>query len=237
MSCLDLLHSGVSAHAMGYVIAVLLPLSYQGIPNPVGVWWQFRHDATAMPASVLKVATRVGNGIPFVSQAVLAVALWFISNSVSMSAADDLSTGWTTAAAIGMVIGCGWLAVYGAIYRLTQRLPRAIERHQILRRSVFFWIPLSVSSAIVEEVWRRSCLVALASEGSAKALVVMAIACGIGHGLPIGRFVSATVFALLAGELFLSTQTLWATIPAHTVVNLGTVWLVHFMRGRETLSR
>ena len=83
------------------------------------------------------------------------------------------------------------------------------------------------NAPFVEELWRSFCLEALVGQGQAMAVVVTAIACGWGHAQSRGRAISALLFGICAAVLFLWTQSLWATVPAHLIVNVGTLGLLY----------
>jgi Type II CAAX prenyl endopeptidase Rce1-like len=181
-----------------------------------------------MPPEVEKKAVTLGNAMPFMAQIILASVLWLLIRHSGFRFATFglILDGWEKALFWGGLAGLGWLGIYVLLMLLFRPSKEILARHMLLQCSAAFWIPLSLTSAVVEEVWRGFCLVSLAGHGAVEAVAVTAIACGLAHAKPRGRAVSATAFALYAAWLFLSTHSLLATVPAHAIVNIGTLYLI-----------
>lgn len=118
--------------------------------------------------------------------------------------------------------GCYWPGVV--------RTRQELAGHVILQRSQAFWIPLSVSAAVLEEIWRAACLTLL--DGTAAAVATTAIACGAAHSQTRGRTLSAILYAIYSASLFLWMHTVSATIAAHVIVNVGIIYLIHLIHRR-----
>jgi membrane protease YdiL (CAAX protease family) len=182
-------------------------------------------------------AIALGNAIPFIAQILMASILWLLirHSGIRLATLGLSSEEWEKAVLKGVGAGLAWLGIY--VWLLLRFRPgkEVIARHKLLQRSAAFWIPLSLTSAVIEEVWRGFCLVALAGHGDVEAVAITAIACGFAHARPRGRAVSATVFGLYMAWLFLSTRSLLAMVPAHAIVNIGTLYLIrlsHSQLGR-----
>jgi membrane protease YdiL (CAAX protease family) len=171
-------------------------------------------------------------GLPYVGQLVLGVSIWMMFRRTNFPAeAVGLKwDGWQTATAAGVVAGLAWSGFYEWLLRIGRPSKQQLARHLLAQRSRAFWIPLSLSASVLEELWRAFCLVALG--GNVAAIGVTAIACGLAHPQSLGRVASATLFAIYAACLFLWTRSLWATVPAHALVNLGAIVLIHSRSSR-----
>lgn len=172
----------------------------------------------------------IGNAMPFIAQTLLASFLWLLirHSGVRVAMFGLPSDAWRKSILKGCLAGLGWLAIYVGLLLRFQPRKEVIARHKLLQRSAVFWIPLSLTSAVIEEVWRAFCLLELGGRG--EAVAITAIACGFAHARPLGRAVSATTFGLYAAWIFLSTRSLLVTVPAHAIVNIGTIYLIRFAR-------
>lgn len=225
--------SGVGSRTLiGYFAAGLLPLLYLNVPNPIALRWYWSHGKAPMPRTLEEKAVAFGNAIPFIAQFVMASILWLLIRytGIRMAVIGLSSDEWGKAVLKGIGAGLAWLGIYVLLLLCFRPSKEVIARHKLLQRSAAFWIPLSLMSAVIEEVWRGFCLIVLAGHGEFEAVAITAIACGLAHARPRGRAVSATVFGLYAAWLFLSTRSLLATVPAHAVVNMGTIYLIRFAR-------
>ncbi len=181
-----------------------------------------------MPFDIERRARRVGIVIAFLAQGVVAIAVVLAVNRMgwSLTTLGLRPNHWLATTIKGAIAGFAWLALYVCILLLERPQPSQVEA-RILERPLWFWLSSGLSSAIVEEAWRISCLLALADHGRLEAVGGMAIACGIAHGLPLGRLVSTTLFAAYAAVLFFWTGSLWAVMAAHAIVNIGTIGLLY----------
>jgi hypothetical protein len=214
----------------GFFAAALLPLFYNEVPSLIVFRWYWTHGKSPMPPDVAQRAAREGLIAPFVAIVMLAFSTWWLisRNGMALTAVGMNSAGWRTALGVGVLAGFAWLALYVFVLIGFRPGKDRLAQHLLLQHAVFYWIPLGVSAAAVEEVWRAFCLVALASQGPIISVAVTSVASGWGHPHPRARLLSTTIFAIYSAELFLRTRSLWTTISAHAIVNIGTLSLIHF---------
>jgi membrane protease YdiL (CAAX protease family) len=221
----------------GYVAVALLPLFYFEIPSLVVYPSHWLHRKTLVTLDAKAKVAKEGRLAPYLAEAMLGLSVWWLISSTSIPAtAIGVSwTGWRRALAIGVLAGLIWLALYVSVLFVFRPRREQIAQHLLLQQSVLYWIPLSLSAAVVEEVWRGFCLVVLGHQGQIVGVVLTSVAAGWAHPHPRARAVSAAMFAIYAAELFLRTRSLWATVSAHAIVNVGTLCLIHvaFSRARK----
>ncbi len=213
---------------LGLFATFLLPLLYLGILNPVLFRWHYKHGNTPPPPDLARRAERVDNLIPFVALATVFVAVlgllrWAGQNLGSLGL---IYAGIQPAAAYGIAAGLIWLSLYAGVIFLFRPTAQDFSQHLPARWGLPLWLPLSLSSAIVEEVWRAYCLISMAEFGNVIAISLMAAAYGLAHLLPLGRALSATLFGIFAAYLFLNSGLLWVPIFAHAVMNIGVFFLI-----------
>jgi membrane protease YdiL (CAAX protease family) len=229
----------MSLSTEGYVAAALLPFLYNEIPDLIVRRWYWMHSKTPIPPEIAAQAVKEGNTVPYLALIVLSVSLGALIRSAEIPtfAIGVTLNDWPMSLFIGVLAGSGWLALYMWVIQRTRPSREQIERHFILQRSLWYWFPLAVLAPFVEELWRGFCLVALAGQGTVVAVAVTATACGWGHAQSRGRVISAVLFGLYVAGLFLWTRSLLVTIPAHLIVNLGTLGLIHAVHRRSPPSR
>jgi hypothetical protein len=218
----------------GFATALLLPLIYQGVPNPIAVKWYWDHANAPMPPHMERKAFVVGTFVPVFQVLALGSLVWIIAlrTGASLELLGWDLRGWLTTTAIGTIVGSGWLTLYVAILARGVLSRNQLAQHQFMQRSLAYWLPQSLAAAIVEEFWRALCLTSLCGVGSVPAIGITAVAFGLGHAESVGRTLSSTLFAVYVGAIFLWTNSLVATVVAHAVVNLGTLSLVRFAHSR-----
>jgi hypothetical protein len=216
---------------LGFFTAVLLPVLYTGIPNPVWLRWYVNHGAAPMPAALKLRAERVGNTIPFVVVFIVAVMLGLLlsRSGVGPDAVGLTAHDWQPAVVKGVLSGVSWLGIYVIILFLLTPSVDALSQHLAVRYGFVLWMSLSFAAAVVEEIWRAFCLVALSDLSVLAAVGFTALAFGLAHRTPLGRAVSATCFSIYASWLFLQMRSLWVTVTMHAVVNVGTFFLIQFV--------
>lgn len=222
---------------IGYVVTFLLPLLYQSLPNPIGLRWYWRHGDAPMPPELERRAVMASTIIPVFQLVALVAVLWFVLSRHSLRDAlrwDPERSGWM--ALSGAVAGCGWLMIYAAIFARVRPSKHMLARHQFMQRSPAFWIPVSMTAAVFEEIWRAVCLTGLSSVGRVHAIALTSVAFGLAHAQPLGRAVSAAACAVYLGVLFFWTRSVMAPIVAHAVINLGTILLVRIAHHRADAS-
>lgn len=213
---------------LGYFAASLLPLLYNLIPNPVLFRWYWSHRETPVPADVAQRAELVGNVIPFFAQGTLLAVLWMLISHSRLTpralglTADD----WESGVGFGVLAGLAWLGFYVVVLLAFRPSAERLARNWAVQVGLVYWLLLSASSAIVEEVWRAFCLVMLGEHGNAIAVGVTTVAFGLGHPMPLGRALSVMLFAIYAASLFLETRSLLVTVLAHAIVNIGVFVLI-----------
>jgi membrane protease YdiL (CAAX protease family) len=222
----------------GYIAAALLPLLYNEVPDLIVRRWYWRHGKAPMPPVIADRAVVEGNIAPYVALIALGASLsWLIrSTEMPLSVLGMRWTDWPIPLLMGILAGSGWLALSFWIVKKTRPNREKMAGHYIAQRSLSFWLPLALVAPFVEELWRSFCLVALAGHGPAVAVVVTGIACGWGHAQSRGRAISALLFGICAAGLFLWTRSLWATVPAHLIVNIGTLALIYSVNERPAFS-
>jgi membrane protease YdiL (CAAX protease family) len=166
--------------------------------------------------------------MPFLAHAILATLLALLVAQSGLSPDDFgiVQDRWKQSFAAGILAAAVWRGFYAAVVYVARPDLRDFSRRWDMRVSFRYWVALSMSSAVVEEVWRAFCLVALMSKGSVFSVTITAAAFGLAHAQPFGRALSMTLFAVYTAWLFLATQSLWSTVPAHFVVNLGVFALI-----------
>jgi membrane protease YdiL (CAAX protease family) len=220
----------------GYAVAAFLPLLYQSIPNPIGLHWYVTHRGAPMPTSLERKAFTVSSMIPVFQLLALGGLLWILLRraGASASALGWQLENWRAMTLLGILAGCGWVALMALmVFALLAPSKDRFAQHKFIQRPPAYWIPVSLTAALVEEVWRAFCLISLGPMGQVHAMGVTAVAFGLAHAQSLGRAVSTTACALWLGMLFLWTGSLVAPIVAHAIVNLGTMGLVRFIHSRD----
>jgi membrane protease YdiL (CAAX protease family) len=212
-----------------YLVVALLPLAYKGFQNPIALWWFLRHRDQMMPPRVQIAAAQASTILPFISQLAIALVLAAAGCYDLVSATGTHVVRVDTSIVFGAGAGLAWLVLYFLLYRVIRPSRERISQHPILQNGIAFWLGVSLSSAVVEEAWRFCSLKMLANWNAATAVAVTAVVCGVAHGRPAGRFLSATMFGAYAATLAVFSQSLWMTVAAHAVVNIGTIGLVYYL--------
>jgi hypothetical protein len=211
----------------GYFAIIVLPLLYTEVPSLVVYRWYWFHKRAPMPTSVEQQAAREARIAPFVAVPTLVLSvcclIWW--TGLSLASIGVSSVDWIQATVVGVTAGLCWLAGYVFLLSVFPPRKEQLGEHVLLQHSVQSWIPLGVASAIVEEVWRAFCLIALGDQAPVIGVAATSVAAGWAHWHPPARAVSATMFGVYSAKLFLWTQSLWTTIPAHEIVNLATLTL------------
>jgi membrane protease YdiL (CAAX protease family) len=225
------------SRAIGYCSAVLLPILYTETPNIIHRW-RLAHRGTLAPSALVATQRRDARVVQFGAVIILAMSVWWLISysEVSLIAIGMSSAEWKQGLLKGTVAGLAWLSLNACLLVGSRPRRERLAHHLILQQPVGYLIPLGLAAAATEEMWRGFCLVALAAESHAVALAVTAIAAGWAHLQPTARALSAGVYALYAGGLFLWTRSLWTTVSCHVVVNLGTLLLIRFAF-RHAVSR
>jgi hypothetical protein len=220
----------------GYAVAAFLPLLYQSIPNPIWLHWYVTHGDAPMPPSLERKAFTVSDVIAVFQLLALGGLLWIVLRraGASPSALGWHLENWRAMTLLGIFVGCGWVALMALmLLALTAPSRDRFAESKFIKGSPAYWIPVSVTAVLVEEVWRAFCLISLGPMGQAHALGVTAVACGLAYAPRPGRVASATACALWLGMLFLWTGSLVAPIVARAVVILCTMALVRFIYSRD----
>jgi hypothetical protein len=185
-----------------------------------------------MPDGVFKLATQVGNAIPFVAATTLLCCVCSIAWYFGIDAfwLYFHPHAWQGDALKGCVAGFAWVAVYGVSLILSSPSKEVLANHYLLTRPPGFWVLLSTFASPIEETWRILCMLALGTLGTTPALVVMTLAWSIAHAKGNWRSVSvAALFAMYAGILFVETQSLVVLATTHLTLNFGTILLVNLI--------
>jgi membrane protease YdiL (CAAX protease family) len=215
----------------GWVAALLLPLIYQGVPNPIALRWLLAHGSAPMPDGELKRATTISKAMPYTHllalTGALGILLWQMDESPRWL---DPPRNWLTMGGMGVIAGFAWLMLVATILKVSSPTRHRHADHPFAQHSTGYWVPLIVGASIVEESWRAFCVWALGAASQGTAILVSSAAFGIAHANPPTRIIPALLFALYAGLLFLWTESLVVTILVHAIVNLGVFCFVRIRR-------
>jgi membrane protease YdiL (CAAX protease family) len=207
----------------GGFICVLLPILYVALPNPILFRWYWNNSTDAALPSDVEYRAAVLHAL--LAQGMLATILWQLSRHTLPSMEMGLHVS-RLAVGIGIAAGSGWLLFCALVLTTLRPTREVLAKHRAVRWPWQFWMSLSVSSAIVEEVWRAFCLLALSQLGHGAVVCVTAIAFGMAHIRPTARAIFATAFGIFAAWLFLATRSVWPNIVAHGIVNVGLFFLI-----------
>jgi Type II CAAX prenyl endopeptidase Rce1-like len=216
----------------GLFAALLLPILYHGIPNPVLFRWHWKHGSSTPPTDLADRAKLIDRLIPFVALGTIFLAVIALLHraTLTLQSLGLTHTGLRASAAYGLAAGASWLAVYAGILLLVRPPPSNFADHLPARWRLSLWLPLSLFSAFVEEIWRAYCLISLADLGKTVSISATTLAFGLAHLQPPGRLLSAMLFGAFAAYLFLATQQVWVAICAHAIVNVGVFFLIRWWR-------
>lgn len=223
---------------LGLIAVVVLPLVYNLAPNPAILGWHWRHPRVPVPPDVLDRAHRLDKVLIFVELAGLAALLATVMTGARITLEDlGLESPGLRRAAVGCGAGALWLTFYVALFLVARPDPRRLAKRWEQRFAVEQWAALSITAAAIEETWRALCFVLLKEHSRFEVLAWTTVAFALGHVQSLGRFVAAALFGTYAGWLFLATNSLWVTISAHTIVNLGVYALIHLRWTRVNDAR
>src|SRR5262249_13906517 len=153
------------------------PLGYRGVPTITNLAWYVRYGHQVRPASE-NIALRVAYSVPFVAQTVVGLFILSFWPPATTVAPFGFPTGaWIPTSVFGVVGGCIWLLLYASILFAVRPSRTRLASHSVLRQPIRFIVPLSVSSALIEEIWRACCLIALRSSSPTHAVGLTAVAC------------------------------------------------------------
>jgi len=210
------------------LLVTFLPVLFQAVPNPIGVRWFIKHGSTPMPPELLRKAIAVSNATAFLEVLVLGGISWLLLSR--LAAADrsppSVDARWIWYGALGLIAGCVWLGIYAYLIFRVRLTKNQLRGHQFVHQPLQLSVPLGLSAAVVEEIWRACCLIGLAPLGNVAAIAITSVAFGLAHAQRLGRAVSMTLFGLYLALLYLKAQSLLPPIAAHLTVNLGTIFLV-----------
>jgi hypothetical protein len=90
-----------------------LPILYLGIPNPTLFRWNWVHDKAPVPTDVKRRADKFDRIAPFISEGMLAAALWwiFFRQPLFGFKALGLTTENVGSASLGIIGGVVWLGL------------------------------------------------------------------------------------------------------------------------------
>lgn len=225
--------------ASGCVVALLLPVLYTAVPNPVLFrwFWHVGHDPVEIqrvPIDVAEEAERVAKLLRWTVLGTLLVILYLCVRLFSIRWIELGVTldNWPVALCDGVAAGAAWLAVYVRMATATWVQNGKPTDNLAARVKLPYWLSLSIVAASVEEVWRAYCLVTLAALGSTTATFITATAFGLAHLSSLGRAVIAGLFGVYIALLFLIVRSILATTTAHLIVNIGVWFIVQHIQRR-----
>jgi len=217
---------------LGFFVALLLPVLYTEIPILVVNRRRFRFKSVEVPPHVQRRAAIEARLAPYASVLALGAVLGLVipRSGVHLAEIGFNQLNYRRAILSGVIGALMWLLIYVILLLSVRQSRTVLSRHLLLQESAAYWLPLGLLAAIVEEIWRSFCLVDLRGYGNAFALATTSVAVAWAHLYPKARALSTAASAIGLGVLFLWTGSLWATIPAHAVLNAGTLVLQYWFR-------
>jgi hypothetical protein len=220
--------------ASAYLLVLLLPVLYNVIPSPRLVRWYLANPRSAtIPSDVMVQIEQSAINSAFVGQAILLVLVIFIVRRSGLAVADiGLSTRhWVGELLSGCGAGLVCVALYGFAALFVPSTSGVAHRWE-LRTPFWKWTTLSVSSAVVEELWRVSSLTLL-REPQAIAVAVTAIAFGCGHAQSRLRIIVVSLLGVYLALVFFQSGSAWTLFAAHLVINIGVFVLLKALSLRD----
>lgn len=205
-----------------YLLVSLLPVLYNVIPSPHLVrWYRTNPRSAPIPDDVRVQIEQSSIHSAFIAQLILLAVVIVIvrRNELGLTEMGFSSYEWLGNVLLGCIAGLACVSVYGIGALFVPRASR-VERRWEIRVPLWKWTMLSLSSSLVEELWRAASLVLL-GRPEVVAVIATAIAFGLGHAQSRVRAIVISLVGAYLGILFVRSRSAWTLCGAHFVINMG----------------